>query len=134
MTGFDNEEYAYKNQTGSGDIYHILKENARKNRNNATLAEEILWKYLRKKRLGWKFRRQHPVNDFIADFICLDKHLIIEVDGGYHNIQTQREADNLRSDILNKQGFYVIRFTNEQIFNEIDYVTNRIKELLALIK
>lgn len=130
----DREEYDYRHKTGSRDIFHILKENARKNRNHPTEAEALLWDYLRGKQLGWKFRRQHPINDFIADFACIDKHLVIEVDGGYHNDAEQRQDDELRSEIINRHGFYVIRFTNEEVIYDTQYVLDRIKELLETIE
>lgn len=129
----DREEYGYRHKTGSGDIFHILKENARKNRNHPTEAEELLWIYLRGKQLGGKFRRQHPINDFIVDFACVDKHLVVEVDGGYHNEAEQRQDDELRSEILNRQGFYVVRFTNEEVLHDTQNVVDRIKELLDRI-
>ena len=67
---------------------------------------------------------------FIADFICLEKNLIIEVDGGYHNATEQKEADELRTQILNEIGFKVVRFTNEEIITNIDQVTNKINTIL----
>lgn len=132
--GKDRDDYRYKNETGSRDIYNILKENARDNRNSPTEAEDFLWQYLRGKQLGWKFRRQHPINDFIADFVCIDKHLVIEVDGGYHNDPEQVEDDELRSEIMNRHGFYIIRFTNEEVISDTQSVLDRIKEYLIKIR
>ena len=67
---------------------------------------------------------------FIADFICLEKNLIIEVDGGYHNASEQKEADELRTQILNEIGFKVIRFTNEEIITNIDQVIHKINTIV----
>lgn len=92
----EKDEFEYSYYTANKDIFNILKYNARNNRKNPTMAEDMLWECLRGKQLGYKFRRQHPVNDFIADFICVEKNLVIEVDGGYHTTKEQREADNLR--------------------------------------
>lgn len=116
--------------TASPDIYDILKEHTKKNRANMTEAEKFLWEHIRRKALGVKFRKQHPINDFIADFICIEKKLVIEVDGGYHSVPSQREKDELRSTIINKQGFYVIRFTNEEILMDIESVLQRLKEII----
>src|SRR5690606_24961823 len=70
---------------------------------------------------------------FIVDFVCLEKNLIIEVDGGYHNTIQQKEADDLRTQILNEIGFKVIRFTNEQVIGDIDnvllYIEKQLKSL-----
>lgn len=90
----------------------------------------VLWEQLRRKALGYKFRRQHSIDDYIADFICIEKNLIIKVDGKYHNQEEQRIDDNTRTDFLNKHGYYVLRFTNEMVMEDIDYVLDRIKELL----
>lgn len=60
----------------------------------------------------------------------MEKNLIIEVDGGYHNQEEQRIDDNTRTDFLNKHGYYVLRFTNEMVITDMDYVLDRIKELL----
>ena len=67
----------------ASDRYELLKDFAKQNRKNATPAEDVLWGNIRNKALGVEFRRQHIIADFIVDFVCLDKMLIIEVDGGY---------------------------------------------------
>ena len=92
-----------------------------------TEAESLLWEALRNNIQGYKFRRQHPIADYIADFVCLSNKLIIEVDGGYHDTEEQKADDRLRTDILNKLGFRVIRFKNEE-------VTTNPKEVISLIK
>lgn len=103
----------------------ILYENAKENRKNATEAEEKLWQEIRNRKLDYKFRRQHPIDNYIADFICLEQKLIIEIDGGYHT-QT-KEYDDARTFVLNELGYSVIRFTNEEVLNDIKTVLSNIK-------
>jgi very-short-patch-repair endonuclease len=94
-------------------------------RKNSTEAESVLWEELRNRKLGVKFRRQHPIDVFIADFICLEKMLIIEVDGAIH--LEQKEYDATRTIELNKVGFDVIRFSNDDVINNTKNVLNKIK-------
>lgn len=116
--------------TSNRDIYSILREHAKENRKNPTPAEAVLWDNLRNNALGVKFRQQHPILDFIVDFVCLDKKLVIEVDGGYHETEEQKYQDDLRSERLYKKGYYVLRFSNEEIINNTDEVLSRIKEII----
>ncbi len=95
-----------------------------------TPAESVLWESLRGKRLGVRFRRQHPVYDYIPDFVCLEKRLIVEVDGGYHFIGDQQVSDEGRTQYLNQFGFEVIRFTNEEVLADINNVINKIKQIM----
>ena len=88
----------------------------------------MLWRVLKGKRFSVKFNRQHVIEDFIADFVCLEKKLIIEVDGAYHFRESQIEHDAYRTDVLKNQGFRVIRFTNEEILKNIFSVIERINE------
>ena len=113
-------------RTAHPDIYRILKNNAVNNRKNPTDAETLLWQCIRDRQLGLKFRRQHAIGDYIADFICLEISLIIEVDGEYHNIEEQQEKDTIRTEFLNEQGFYVLRFTNEEVINRTEWVLKSI--------
>lgn len=102
--------------------YGILKVFARENRAKATLAENILWDRVRNKKLGVEIRRQHIIYDYIADFVCLDKMLVIEVDGAYHAEISQQEDDAARTENLNSIGFTVIRFTNEDVIYNTEKV------------
>ena len=95
-----------------------------------TLAERILWEGLRNKKTGYKFRKQHPIGDYIADFICIEKKLVIEVDGGYHNTLEQQQDDNARTIDIEKMGYSVIRFTNEEVEHDLHNVIMKIKQLL----
>lgn len=100
---------------------------ARQLRREATTAESLLWELLRDRRLlGRKFRRQHPIGQFIADFFCDDARLIIEIDGAVHRELTQQERDRLREEILREHGFAMLRFTNEQIFDHTEQVLQEI--------
>ena len=120
----------FKYETTDGSIYNLLLKNAKNNRRYMTPAESALWEGLRNKNLGVKFRRQHPVNAYIPDFVCLEKLLVVEVDGGYHFVGNQQVSDEERTRYLEQNGFEVIRFTNEEVLGNIDGVLERIKEVL----
>lgn len=115
------------NHTGSPDRYLLLRNFARCNRFEPTVAEIRLWECLRGKRLGVKFRRQHIIQDFIVDFVCLDEMLVIEVDGAYHLSQDQQEEDQKRTEVLQRLGYRVLRFTNDEVLFQIDEVLKTIK-------
>ena len=119
-------KYCYK--TTSPDRYRKLSEKAKEMRGVPTEAEKLLWEYLRANQLGVKFRRQHPLGDYIADFACLEKHLVIELDGKSH--EETAEHDSLRDDTLALLGYKTIRFTNEELFGEIECVLANIKKNL----
>ncbi len=116
--------------TASPDRYEILRDFAKKNRREMTESEEILWKAIRKDIQSYKFRRQHPIGDYIADFICLPKKLVIEVDGGYHDTPEQQQEDQIRTSFLESKGHTVIRFKNDEILYDLPMVIMRIKEIL----
>jgi len=98
-----------------------LKERSRDLRKNLTDAEQKLWHMLRNKQINdHKFRRQFVLGNYIVDFICLDKRLIVEVDGGQH--MDNVDYDLLRDEWLKSQNFKVLRFWNNQVLNEIDSV------------
>lgn len=120
--------------TANPTTYKFLKENAKDNRKSATEAENILWEALRNNSLGYKFRRQHIIQNYIVDFFCNELMLTIEVDGGYHFTHEQREADNLRSLHLHELGYAELRFTNEQVLNELNSVIEHIKIAAAIRK
>lgn len=118
-------------RTASSDRYVILKAFAHENRHNATLAEQELWKYLDRKQLGVKFLRQHIIGDYIVDFVSREQGLVIEVDGGYHAERQQQEDDAIREAELNRMGFHVLRFTNEEVLYDIDSVIDQIENYLT---
>jgi len=111
--------------------YNLLKEFAKRMRNQPTDAEKMLWDVLSGKGMeGFKFRRQHIIGNFIADFICLKKNLIIEVDGSIHQLPENKISDDERTKWLNNEGYQVIRFTNNEVLLELEKVLNKISELL----
>ena len=116
--------------TGGNNAFRLIEE-AKRMRKEPTDAEVTLWELLRDKKLGDKFRRQHLIDDFIVDFVCLSKNLVIEVDGGYHNDPTQKEYDEQRTLYLNEKGFKVIRFTNEEVIGNTEAVLTKIKDILV---
>ena len=120
-------------QTADKAWYGLLKGFAEENRNNPTEAESVLWEALRGKGLGDKFRQQHIIADFIVDFFCYDKNLVIEVDGGYHNYPQQMKLDAERTKALEALGYIEIRFTNEEILCDTDRVLKVISNFCAAL-
>ena len=113
----------------------VIFSKAKELRTNMTKAERILWEALRNgKRNDFKFRRQHPIYTFIADFYCHKAKLIIEVDGGLHKMIENKERDENRTIELEKYGLTVIRFSNEDILNNLDNVLCQIDNLLNQLK
>jgi len=120
-----------------GQIYHgangQLFKNARELRISSTEAEKLLWENLRNRRLnGLKFRRQHPISQFVADFYCNDRQLVVELDGDIHNEKEVNEYDKGRTFELEKLGLMVIRFRNEEVLSNVSEVLRKILEATAL--
>ena len=108
-------------------LYGLLKQYAKENRQHGTPAESVLWSFLRDNSSGAHFRRQHIIGTYIADFACLSPRLVIELDGGYHQLPTQQTSDAERTEWLESKGFKVIRFTNEQVLGDTEGTINQIK-------
>ncbi|MDL2302916.1 valine--tRNA ligase [Dysgonomonas sp. OttesenSCG-928-D17] len=125
-----SESEAPKYQTAKWDNYNLLKKHAKDMRKFSTEAESALWEMLRKKQLGDKFRRQQIIENFIVDFVCLDKKLVIEVDGKYHNEPEIEQADKLRDEILTDLGYKILRFTNEEVIADTENVLEKISTTL----
>jgi very-short-patch-repair endonuclease len=105
------------------------KGKVRELRKNLTEAERLLWKNLRLRQIeGYKFRRQQPIGEYIVDFVCFEKRLIVEVDGGQH--AEEIAYDSKRDEWLKSQGFSILRFWNHQVSKEIEAVKERILEEL----
>ena len=112
-------------------IYSKLKEFALSHRKESPIAETILWDKLRNKKEGYKFRRQHIIGQFIADFVCLEKGLIIEVDGNYHQLPEMKFSDQERTRALKELGFDVLRFNNDEIIYNSESVLKQILSHLS---
>lgn len=119
---------------GEGAVYRqkppeLLMDRARDLRRNQTDVEQKLWLSLRNRRMENKFRRQHPVPPYVVDFVCIEKKLIIELDGSQH--QEQKTYDDERTKFLEAAGYRVIRFWNNEILQNIEGVLHRIDEALS---
>ncbi len=105
--------------------YAVVQERAKELRKDMTPAEKILWEHLRNRQLGgFKFRRQHPMGSFIADFYCAECKLVIEIDGDIHI--SQAEADAKRTEIIESFRYQVIRFRNAEVETNLQSVLKKI--------
>jgi len=121
----------FKWSTADPSLYNLLKEYVKQNRDNPTKAELILWELLKGKNLeSFKFRRQHIIGQYIADFVCLDRMLVIELDGKIHQHTENQDSDKIRTKWLELKGFKVIRFSNEEVTTQTEEVLNEILEIL----
>ncbi len=107
---------------------HLVFELAKDLRRNMTDAEKLLWNHLKAGVKGLKFRRQHPIGIYIADFYCHKIKLIVEVDGSIHTVKDVKDNDKKREDDLRGWGNTIIRFTNEHVFKNIDHVLDKINK------
>ncbi|WP_319482817.1 endonuclease domain-containing protein [uncultured Draconibacterium sp.] len=113
-------------QTANSDFYKKYKDERKKLKDETTKAENMLWEKLRNKQLGVKFRRQHIIDFYIPDFVALTIKLIIAVDGKIHIYK--KAEDKERTKRLAAIGYKVIRFSNEEVENDIDKVVVKIKD------
>ena len=125
----ESGEIRYGYNTADPLVYPLIKGVREDLKKNPTKAESILWFYLQDKKTGYKIRRQQVIGKYIVDFVCLTKRLVIEIDGGIH--LRQQEEDALRTCDLNNKGYMVIRFTNEEVYDNPASVAQRIKEALG---
>ena len=111
----------------------MANEFARSLRKNLTDAERKLWYALRSGQLdGYRFRRQHPMGPFVVDFICLEKKLIVELDGDRHGKAVHKSRDEKRDEWLKSRGYYVLRFWNNDVYSNLDGVLLDIAEYLRV--
>ena len=103
---------------------------AKELRTNVTEAEKKLWHFLQQSNLGYSFRRQHPVGDYITDFACIEKKIIIEIDGGQHG--EQQAYDTKRTAFLEEAGFKVLRFWNNEVLENHEGVLQVVQEALKV--
>ena len=110
-----------------------LIQRARELRRNSTDAERVMWSSLRSRQFGsYNFRRQQPIGSFIVDFVCFEKRLIVELDGGQH--MENESHDRERTEWLEGQGFFVLRFWNNQVLKEIDTVKFEVLSALQSVR
>jgi very-short-patch-repair endonuclease len=114
--------------TANPESYVFLKERSAELKRKPTLAENELWEYLKNKKTGHKIRRQHIVDEFIPDFVCLIKKTIIEIDGKIH--LKRKSYDEFRTQRLQVLGYSVVRFTNEEVIADTELVASKIKDYL----
>ena len=125
----NDDQLAYR----GGLSVTTLLDQARELRQKQTPAEAILWEMLRTKRFyGLKFRRQHQIGTFIADFYCHQHHLVIELDGSIHNLPEQQQRDRAKEIYLQSIGHTILRFTNQAVFNDLEMVLSTIAQHLGL--
>ena len=128
----ENAKGIHDYHTADPMVYGLLKKFVEEHRSNPTEAEDLLWQILRGKKLdSYKFRRQHIIGSYIADFVCISQKLIIEVDGLIHQIPENKVNDAERTIELNRLGFEVMRVTNDQVINDTDNVLNSILSRLT---
>jgi cyclase len=108
----------------------LIFERAKDLRNRMTEAEIVLWGYLKQKPSGYKFRRQHPLGLYIADFYCHKLLLVIEVDGKIHEREDVARNDKERQEIIESLGLKVIRFTNEEVHKQFEKVVSEIEKII----
>jgi very-short-patch-repair endonuclease len=119
---------AYPFYSGAGPELLRMASDLRK---NMTPAEKMLWERLRNRQLmGYRFRRQHPIFEFVVDFFCYEAMLVVEVDGDVHDNSFQAERDAERAKILNSFGIKELRFRNEDVRQKIGSVLNKIENEL----
>ena len=109
----------------------LIFENARELRKRLTPAEQTFWLRLKEKFPEYKFRRQHPISIYIADFYCHKLKLVIEIDGTFHDSMEAKLSDETRQKHLESLNLKVVRFTNEQIKNDVE---NMIQIIASIIK
>jgi len=110
--------------------YGLLKENAKANRKSMTEAESVFWSLVKGSALGQRCLRQHVIGDYIVDFLFRRSKVVVEIDGGYHFTAEQQQDDAQRSEWLERKGYKVIRFTNEQVLFDTDKVISVLKKSL----
>ena len=130
-SGKESQHTEPRHHTADPSLYNITKELAERKRKEPTFDEELLWQHLRNNQTGFHIRRQHIIGSYIVDFVCIDKTLTIEIDGGYHNELLTKQYDEARTQYLKDKGFKEIRFTNEQVRTNIPGVIEKIKKQLS---
>lgn len=114
---------------------HSVFENAKALRKRSTPAEKLFWRFVRNRKMfDLKFRRQHPLKYFVADFYCHEILLVIELDGSIHNLPEIKKSDAEREKIITELGITVLRFSNDDVFYQPEKIEQAIKNHLDKIK
>lgn len=109
----------------------LTRQRARELRKSLTPAERKLWGVLKNSQMeGYKFRRQHPIYQYIADFYCHELRLVIELDGGVHDEIDQQEHDSNRDLVIREFGIEILRFKNEEVMNDTKNMLEKVKAFL----
>ena len=112
----------------------IIFANAKRLRNEPTASEIIFWGLLKQHFADYRFKRQHPVSQYIADFYCHKLKLVVEIDGGIHLSKDAIKNDKLRDEFMNSLNLKIIRFTNDEVCKNGEKVVKKLKELIEKIK
>ncbi len=107
-----------------------LKDTRRFLRSEANSAEKILWKFIRGNQLGYKFRRQFSIGNFIVDFYCHELKLVVELDGWTHESAKTKIKDKIKQQFLESNGYKVFRLTNEEMFGDPQVFLKKLKEFI----
>ena len=107
-----------------------LKDTRKFLRSEANSAEKIVWEYLRKNQLGYKFRRQFSIGNFVADFYCHELKLVVEIDGWTHESERIKLKDRIKQQFLDAKGYRVFRLTNEEVFGDPEVFLKKLKEFI----
>lgn len=120
--------------SGDGGMHYgahpLIFKRAEELRNAMTPSEELLWNYLRSNAWGYKFRRQHPLFMYVADFYCHQLKLVIEIDGSIHQLEEVKQNDEIRQQHLENLGIKVIRFSNHHVMHNLESVLQQIHQTL----
>src|SRR3989338_7009418 len=116
--------------TTDAKLWRVLQDKALEMRKNPTDGEKIIWEILRRDAKEYHFRRQHIIGRFIVDFVCLEKGLVVEIDGDIHD--HRKEEDKERTKMLEQMGFEVVRFTNDEVIKKPENVFKKIIEKINL--
>jgi leucyl-tRNA synthetase len=126
----DSTSYGYINS--SSEEWKKTIAFAKQNRKDSTVEEDMIWQEVRNRKIAdCKFRRQHPIAGYIPDFVCLEKRLIIEIDGGYHDESEQKKYDEARQAWLKENGFDMLRFTNNEVNTSLNSILKEIEQALV---
>lgn len=113
--------------------FPIIFANARKLRNEPTSSEIIFWNLLKQHFSGFRFKRQHPISQYIADFYCHKLKLVIEIDGNIHLTEEAKNSDKLRDEYMLSLDLKIMRFTNEEVCKNSELVIQKLKDMIKSI-